>query len=238
MHLAAFFGLDIQTQQLIEKGKIVDSTDSLNRTALYMIASTGHHKIVTLLLDAGGQVPGRVVNGSQRWDLTKMWYYPPWARDDYRGEALEVAAEGGHEETVTLLLRNKANLHDTGGIHNSPLEAGVFGGHVNIVMLLLREGATVRKSILQASGYNGDVKILRILINHLLDPESKPTRELEIYPYNYGRTSTKLLHVLCAAALANRLSCAELLFEYHVDANAEIWFLSHSTTSSSIIWSC
>ena len=223
LHLAAFFNLDVQLRRLIEIGINVDSTDSWNRTALYIAASTSHDMIVKTLIDAGANVAGRGIKGQKRWDEIKLWYYPPWARDDYRGEAIEAAAEAGHEKTVSLLLQNNANLDYTGGVHNSPLEAAVFGGYGNIVKILLREGAVVEKSILQASVYNGDVEILRALIDQLPEPELKPARKPWNYPYNFEPTTSKNLpDALYAAALANRISCARLLFEYHVDADAEI----------------
>lgn len=221
LHLAAFFGLDIYIRALIAQGKPVDSADSLDRTALYIAASTGRHKAAELLLSAGADVTGRVKRGRQKSQKVKMWYYPPWARDDTRGEAVEAAAETGHEEIVRLLLRNKANLSRF-GIHNGPLEAAVFGGYRNIVKILLHEGAVVEKTTIQASVYIGDIEILRSLIDQLPEPESKPRKPWN-YPYNYEPATTKnLADALYAAALANRLSCAKVLLEYHVDADAEI----------------
>jgi len=242
-HLAAFFGLPLALSTLfrrmekeegVERHSILDQGDSSSRTPLLLAVSRGNTDIVQMLLMNKANVTGRARMASH-WQETSKWWYPTWARDDYSVEALEVAAEEGHKDIVTLLLAHGAKLGGDTGVYGGALEAAVFKGHEEIVHLLLEAGARIQVTVLQSAVYAGNIKIMRYLLTSLLEQARKADKEAGLgdesdtavmtdhpYPNENELWSRKRIQLaLYAASLAGRISIAKLLFEYGADVNAE-----------------
>ena len=116
LHLATINGhLDV-VQFLIEHGSDVNAADKLGFTPLLLAAIYGHAKIAECLL----QNEANVNAASSFGDMT----------------ALNIAAFGGNEDVVMILLNHDADLKDS-------LHAAVEGGHLHIVSMLIEHGADV-----------------------------------------------------------------------------------------------
>ena len=116
LHLATINGhLDV-VQFLIEHGSDVNAADKLGFTPLLLAAIYGHAKIAECLL----QNEANVNAASSFGDMT----------------ALNIAAFGGNEDVVMILLNHDADLKDS-------LHAAVEGGHLHIVSMLTEHGADV-----------------------------------------------------------------------------------------------
>jgi ankyrin repeat protein len=64
------------------------------------------------------------------------------ARHDKYGSALHVASLLGHQLTVRMLLKYKANVEQT-AFYSDALQLAAFGGHREVVELLLENGAPI-----------------------------------------------------------------------------------------------
>lgn len=69
VHLAAFFGLDKITADLISNGYATDLTDSEHRDPLSYAAEAGYKLVVDVLLEAGA-----TVTSVDRFNRTALWY--------------------------------------------------------------------------------------------------------------------------------------------------------------------
>jgi ankyrin repeat protein len=56
---------------------------------------------------------------------------------------LQIAAAGGHTETVSILLEKGANVNVAGGRDGSSLQIAAARGHTEIISILLKKGAKV-----------------------------------------------------------------------------------------------
>lgn len=127
-------------------------------TALTAASSAGHYKIVQILLENGADVN---------------------AHSGFYKTALNTACSKGYKEIVRLLLDNGADVNvQTESC--SALEEASWGGYKEIVQLLLDKGADVNArggrfgSALEAARdtYNGEKKIMKLLLGHGPNPEA------------------------------------------------------------------
>jgi ankyrin repeat protein len=104
---------------------------------------------------------------SMVWKLltTNAWHFSlrkPVNQKDERGEtALSLAAEGGHETTVQLLLAHGADANDY-----RALWWAAEGGHEAIIQLLLANGADGKDIVLRIAAYRGNEAIVQLLITN------------------------------------------------------------------------
>jgi ankyrin repeat protein len=217
-HLAAFFDLSETLRTMLASGTPVDVYDEYFRTPLYLAASSGHLESTMLLLDSKAAVTGRFKpeDSDYTWQTSKDWWLPPWARSDKTGDAVEAAAEFGHQQVVKMLCEAGADFRYSSGIHGTPLEAASFNGRIEVVKWLLQR-TTVGVRALNAAVYNGNAEILEMLVNKIEnDANTKEERE-DGY---WDPTSGILGLALYAAALLNRTNCAEVLLRHNVSASS------------------
>ena len=113
LHVAAYFGLKVIVQLLLQQGANFNAADSYGRTPLSYATEEGHEAVVTLLLE----------------ELE--------TKDDEDGRTpLSYAAVGGHEAVVTLLLEKGAELDAKDNDGRTPLSHAAQNGHESIVKLL------------------------------------------------------------------------------------------------------
>ena len=134
---------------------------------LFEAAGKGHDEIVKLLLDNGADIhagrdkAGRTANlqlapsseppmSPQSREALKFRQYfmdIPCDEDEweanYTGNALYAASEGGHADTVKLLLEKGATIDTDMGRSGNAFQAAAEGGHEDIVKLLLDTGYNV-----------------------------------------------------------------------------------------------
>ncbi|PKK42316.1 hypothetical protein CI102_12421, partial [Trichoderma harzianum] len=66
------------------------------------------------------------------------------AQGGYYGNALQAAAQQGHDKIVQMLLDKGANVNAQGGEYGNALEAALFEGHDKTVQMLRDNGARTR----------------------------------------------------------------------------------------------
>ncbi|KAJ9606743.1 hypothetical protein H2200_008752 [Cladophialophora chaetospira] len=121
LHVAAYWGLQIQTHNLISAGADVNATDSQGWSPLHWAASGGHTAIIETLVKGGANINSR---DSQKW-MPLFW-------TSFRGA---LAA-------LKLLLDHGAN-HLLRDVHGwSALHWAVSRGESQIVTALLKHHAT------------------------------------------------------------------------------------------------
>ncbi|KAH7031568.1 ankyrin repeat-containing domain protein [Microdochium trichocladiopsis] len=128
------------------------------------------------------------------------------------GTALQVAAYGGNEEMVQLLLRKGAEINARGGRFGNALQAACWVENREIVQLLLDQGADVnakggeRDTALHAASEKGNKEIAQLLLDNGADVNVKGGV--------YGTA-------LQAASLQNYKETVQLLLDYGADVNAK-----------------
>ncbi|CAG7930457.1 unnamed protein product [Penicillium olsonii] len=130
---AAEAGFDMITKLLLNDVRVSpNQSDKEGHSPLWWAARDGHRNVVEQLLDTNGT------------DITA-------SEDTFRRTLLHLAASGGYESTVELLLDRGAALDPTNRARATPLHEAAAGGHVSTVKLLLDRGAAVNS----ANGHGG-----------------------------------------------------------------------------------
>jgi hypothetical protein len=158
LHLAAYFGVEVIIQLLLDRGADVKAASSSGWTPLFLASKNGHHKTVQLLLNNGADVKAADLSG--------------WT-------PLYLASENGHRETVQLLLDNGADVKAAGSSGWTPLHPASENGHCETVQLLLDNGADVKAADLNngwtplhIASNNGNFEIAQLLLNKGADVEA------------------------------------------------------------------
>eukprot|EP00903_Cladosiphon_okamuranus_P019236 g17689.t1 len=124
LHVAANEGQDAVASLLLEKGADKDALDFDGRTPLAWAVDEGHLAVAETLLAAGADINRR--------------------GHEHSGSPLHDAASSGHDEMVTLLLKEGAEKDATDEVGQTPLMWAVRAGHVAIVKTLVEGGVDVR----------------------------------------------------------------------------------------------
>lgn len=161
LSFAAGLGLDVTVRALIESGAKLESRDKNNWTPLSWAAYNGHEAVVRTLVAAGADM--EAVGAHLDEDT------PP----------LLLAVDGGHPGTVEFLIMHgadpKAKLDDR------LLIRAIRNRHVSTLKKLLELGIDPNDwtaySPLRDAVVHGDIQMIRLLLNHGANPNSKNERE-------------------------------------------------------------
>jgi len=113
-------------------------------TAMMFAAAGGHLDCVKLLVEKGADV-NKLVHGTEKYVIQVAEQLAAGKTDvephKENVTALQVAAQGGHLDTVMYLLENNADVHikDEEGL--SALTNAVAGGHSKVAFALVKAGA-------------------------------------------------------------------------------------------------
>jgi len=135
---------------------------------------------------------------------------------DYDGRAgLHLASAGGHDETVALLLSNKANVNVIDRFGRTPLAEAVLNGKDSTIKLLVAEGGQLNLGEHEAAGilceaaHAGDTVLVRRYLAAGINPNAA----------DYDRRTGLML----AAAEGERRICMALLDARADPALADRW---------------
>ncbi|KAJ5174514.1 uncharacterized protein N7482_000391 [Penicillium canariense] len=158
LYFASLTGLHAVVSCILANEPTISKSEGLYGNALHAAVSSGHCKIVELLLHHGLRVDTQGPYGS----------------------ALHAAAYGGQVKICQLLLDHGAEPDAPGEEFGNALEAAIYGGHVKVVQLLLNRGAEVTAAgklyvdSLHATCSFGNVEILQLLLKQRdIDPLGK-----------------------------------------------------------------
>ena len=122
LHVAAGFGLEKLTEDLLQQGVDIDAQDSNGWTSLHIASANGHINVIKILL-------GKGANRSLR------------TRDEY--EAVYLAAIGGHESATSLLLNKLPLLPNTKEL----IREVAWRGHLEVLRCLLKHLGTRKEAL-------------------------------------------------------------------------------------------
>jgi ankyrin repeat protein len=158
LHLAAYFGVSKEVNDLLSHGYKPDSHDTYDRTPLSWAAENGHEAVVKLLLETGTEVDSKANDGQT---------------------PLSWAAENGREAVVKVLLEKRADVDSKDHWGQTPLSRATENGHETIVKLLLDNGADIEaktsegRTPLSRAAENGHEPIVKLLLDNGADIEAK-----------------------------------------------------------------
>merc|ERR1712166_1561193 len=127
LYKACFEGQLDEVRSLLDLGGININDEQCGFTLLYIASQQGHHEIVQVLINAGGNV------NQARTELGFI-------------SALFIAAQNGHTATVKVLLKAGGNVNQartSDGV--SPLFMASENGNVAIVKVLIKAGGNVNQ---------------------------------------------------------------------------------------------
>lgn len=152
LHVAADFGLEWLTEELLQQGASVDAQDSNGWTPLHKASAKGHINIIKRLVEKGANLDS--AKGS-------------------RHDPLWLAAVTGHELATRFLLNKQASLPNMDRI--VPVVAA--SGHVGVLRIVLKSlkdtrnrALSVGSSIIEASA-SGNEACVRLLLEEGQDLE-------------------------------------------------------------------
>lgn len=220
---ASFEGEEDAARMFLNRGDLVDATNSAGMTPLMWAVTKGHTNVVQLLLAHGANIQTCSTNG-----MTPLLFAAAEGRVEIarllldKGAAIEAtnvfgvtpllcASFKGQTAVAELLIARGANINarSTGG--GVPLSEAAFAGNTNIVKMLLDKGALIDvpsnagMTPLMWAANKGHVAVAEMLIAYGADVNAKP-----------GISGSPLLE----AAFGGNVDIAKLLLDKGVNIDA------------------
>ncbi len=145
LRAAASAGNSEVVKILRKAGANPNQSGSGTRSALFEAAIRGHDTIVQSLLQGGAQVEAATLG-------SRFSHLSGYLMDVEGVTPLIAAAEGGHFQTVRLLVTAGADVNRSDSSGFTPLMGAARAGHPGMVNFLLERGA--RRDAVDASGRN------------------------------------------------------------------------------------
>ena len=162
LHIAAKEGCVLAIEALIGLQANIKALDKDGKTALYLAAKSGHITVIEKLIESGASV-----NQYNEYQEPMGHQYVGIQEHPYGGIPIQIAAEQGHADVVTLLLTRGANPNPStcfSDLDSSPLVYAVRSGSVEAVNALIQYGAKLKGSV---SRYTGDFRSVSSTLLHL-----------------------------------------------------------------------
>lgn len=170
---------------LLDKGADINIQGGEHGTALQAAAYWGREDVVQILLRRGANVnaPTSTICSFSWHDATCNGLDGVCASDvrltnGRHGSALQAAACHGKEQIVKVLLANGADVNAKGGEYGNALQAASYWGHDGIIRMLLAHETNIdfeeMSIVLWDACYNGDEKIVAIVLNEWADGGKEP----------------------------------------------------------------
>jgi len=183
IHLATKSGCSTTVRLLLDNGADVNGTAEKQVTALHIAVAEGNTRIAKLLLDehadvnaAFGAFTGHDAAVPESRSGRQGRASP--RSQNSRSYALHLAAQGGDEGMVRLLLDYGAGVNCQDSRGRSPLHFAVEGGHEAVVRLLLMRGA-ISFSYLSRAALARQLTNIAELLQRVSQQDSQPSSEPE-----------------------------------------------------------
>lgn len=185
LQAASVAGHERIVQMLLDRGGDINVQGGEHGTALQAAAYWGREDIVQILLRQGADVNAPTsTTCSLSWHDATCSGHDGVKASDVRlssgrhGSALQAAACRGNEQIVKILLAKGADVNTKGGEYGNALQAASYWGHGGTVKVLLehetRIDAKEISMVLWDACYNGDEKIIAIILNEWVDSDKGP----------------------------------------------------------------
>jgi ankyrin repeat protein len=220
LHLAAYFGIVLVIERLLEKGADAAAADGYRRTPLHWASRKGHVDVVERLLKNGANIEAAdkygetpLFSASKNGHVNVVKHLlgkgaNVEAADQYGETPLYWASKNGHVDLVKLLLEKGADVEAADGRGWTPLFLESKNGHVDAVERLLEKGANSAavdkygETPLHWASENGHIDVVKLLLKNGADVEAAD---------KYGRTAWQ------GAYEKGHLDIIVLLFEKEIN---------------------
>jgi ankyrin repeat protein len=191
LHISSHFGLETMTRILLDQTNLaVDATTNMGTTPLIKAASRGHVLIINMLLQKGAD------------PYLENWY----------GTAIHCAAEAGHSNTITELIRHGMSPNSCAGVYKrTPLDCTLDNNHAAAFETLIKLEADIYVpneyglTVFQEAMRHDCVKIIDLILRRgwadleTLSAEGFPAIHYAVM----GQNATTLIKLLDAGADVN-----------------------------------
>jgi ankyrin repeat protein len=152
LHWAAMFGHTTIVRQLLDAEADIDSQNLIRWTPTHCAAYFGNEKCVLELVNSGVNLHLMGADGMRAVDLAgsegfaeivSLILEGSYSSEEEKEQALLLAAQEGHLETVVSLINNGVNIETADRAGWTPLLKAVYEGHVNVSIYLLDHGANI-----------------------------------------------------------------------------------------------
>ena len=169
-------------ENAIQEGANVNQPDDKGRTPLYLAASAGQLKIMSMLIGANANVNLPAISGDTPLYIAALKGHLESARllieaganvnqlNDKGRTPLIGAAYKGRLEIVRLLIEARTNVNNSDVNGKTPILMATLKGHLEIVRLLIEAGANINQpkedggTPLIIATERGNLEIVRVLI--------------------------------------------------------------------------
>ena len=190
MHLAAAAGQKETCQKLLELEATVDSNDDQEQKPIHLAAQHDHTHLVQLFLEArpslvssttkDGNTLAHLAAKKGSTDVLKAMFAVDKAlvtnaKNRFNSNSpLHLATEGGHIESVKLMLENGVSPTDENNDGFTPVHLAAKCGHADIFDIFAKSGVSLKQpsskigmTALHIASYFGEEEITRELFKHI-----------------------------------------------------------------------